>query len=234
MDLYIDPTATTSRAVLALCIELDLAIAIRPVSLMKGEHHQPPLSTLNPNRLVPVLDDRGFVLTESSAILRYLARRAGSPLYPADLQAAARVDERIAWFESNFYRDFGFQYIYPQLMPHHGRGSDEATRATIEWGRSASLRWLQVLDAHFLAGEDPWLAGKQPTIADFHGASILSLAELVGADLTAFGRVRAWLDRMETLASWRRACEDFRGFAQSLRGHPWVGLHPRPEVAEAA
>jgi glutathione S-transferase len=234
MDLYIDPTATTSRAVLATCLELDLPVTVRPVDLMKGEHHQPPLSTLNPNRLVPVLDDAGFVLTESSAILRYLARRAGSPLYPADLQAAARVDERIAWFESNFYRDFGYQYIYPQLMPHHGRGSDEATRATIEWGRAASLRWLQVLDTHFLAAEGPWLAGAQPTIADFHGASILSLAELVGTDLSVFGRVRAWLDRMDTLASWRRACEDFRAFARSMQGQPRVSLYAQPGLAEAA
>ena len=234
MDLYIDPTATTSRAVLALCFELDLPVDVRPVSLMKGEHHQPPLATLNPNRLVPVLDDDGFVLTESSAILRYLARRAGSPLYPAELHAAARVDERIAWFESNFYRDFGYQYIYPQLMPHHGRGSDEATRATIEWGRAASLRWLQVLDGHFLAGDGPWLAGAQPTIADFHGASILSLAELVGGGLEEFARVQAWLGRVETLPSWRRACEDFRAFARAIQGQPWIGLHTQSERAAAA
>ncbi len=224
MDLYIDPIATTSRAVLAACLELDLPVNVRPVSLMKGEHHQAPLATLNPNRLVPVLDDGGFVLTESSAILRYLARRAGSPLYPVDLQAAARVDERIAWFESNFYRDFGYQYVYPQLMPHHARASDEATRATIEWGRAASLRWLAVLDAHLLAGEGGWLVGGQLSIADFHGASILSLADLVGADLSPFARVRAWLDRMDTLASWRQACEAYRAFARSRPGRATVAL----------
>jgi len=121
MDLYVDPLGTTSRAVLALCRHDNIGLSVHIISLMKGEHHQPPLADLNPNRLVPVLVDGDFVLTESSAILRYLARIHGSSLYPAEPRRAARVDELMAWFESNFYKDFGYQYVYPQLLPHHRR-----------------------------------------------------------------------------------------------------------------
>jgi glutathione S-transferase len=218
MDLYIDPVATTSRAVLAMCRHEQVDVELRFVSLMKGEHHADTFARLNPNRMVPVLVDDGFVLTESSAILRYLARSRSSALYPAGLQEAARVDEMLAWFESNFYKDFGYQYVYPQLLPHHARGTGDATRATVEWGRKSSHRWLQVLDAHFLAHGQDYLTGRNLSIADFHGVSILSLGELVGCDLGGYPRVEAWNMRMKQLASWRAACEDFEGFVASVRG----------------
>jgi glutathione S-transferase len=190
---------------------------------MKGEHHQPPLAELNPNRLVPVLVDGDFVLTESSAIVRYLARMHGSGLYPTDARSAARVDELMAWFESNFYKDFGYQYVYPQLMPHHQRPGD-ANGATVEWGRTQSRRWLQVLDSHLLRHCNPFLLGAAPSVADFLGASILSLGELVGCRFDAYPQVRRWYGAIQELESWRGVNTDFSGFATSLRGHAFVAL----------
>ena len=61
---------------------------------------KPPYSGLNPNRLIPTLEDGDFVLTENSAILKYLAEKTGSPAYPKDLKQArgarhrARAGER--------------------------------------------------------------------------------------------------------------------------------------------
>lgn len=223
MDLYVDPVGTTSRAVLALCRHANMAVTVHNVSLMKGEHQHPPLSDLNPNRLVPVLVDGDFVLTESSAILRYLARVHDSPTYPAEPRRAARVDELIAWFESNFYKDFGYQYIYPQLMPHHRRpGGTNAV--TVEWGRAQSQRWLQVLDAHLLRECGPFLLGPAPSIADFHGTSILSLGELVGCRLDRYANVHRWYEEVTALESWQAVNADFRGFARSLQGKEFAGL----------
>ncbi len=232
MELYVDPVATTSRAVLALCRHEGIKLTVRPVSLMKGEQLQPAFAQINPNRLVPVLADGAFVLTESSAILRYLARQCGSALYPNDIHAAARVDEAIAWFESNLYRDFGYQYVYPQLLPHFKRSSDEATQATISWGRDQSRRWLGVLDSHFLGDSKRYLAGDDLTIADFFGGSIISLGELVGCRFEGYPNVRRWCAALNDLESWRGVNADFRHFAQSLQGNRFVQLHA--EHAQAA
>lgn len=223
MDLYADPVGTTSRAVLALCRHDNIAIRLHSISLMKGEHHHPPLSKLNPNRLVPVLVDGDFVLTESSAILRYLARVHDSTMYPTEPRRAARVDELMAWFESNFYKDFGYQYIYPQLMPHHRRPG-EANGATVEWGRVQSRRWLQVLDAHLLRECAPFLLGSSPSVADFHGASILSLGELVGCSFERYQNVRSWYLAVTELESWQRVNAEFSNLARSLHGQGFVGL----------
>ena len=75
------------------------------VDLFTGEHTQPPFEAINPNHLVPVLEDGDFRLTESSAILKYLADKTGSPLYPKDLQQRARVNERMDWVNTQLCRE---------------------------------------------------------------------------------------------------------------------------------
>ena len=223
MNLYVDPISTTSRAVLALCRHESIEISVNVISLMKGEHHQPPFAGLNPNRLVPVLVDGDFVLTESSAILRYLARTQGSSLYPAEPRRAARVDELMAWFESNFYKDFGYQYVYPQLLQEHKRPGS-ANDATVEWGRTQSRRWLEVLDTHLLRECDPFLLGSNLSIADFHGAAILSLGELVGCTFQHYPNVRKWYLAVTKLESWQAVNTEFSGFARSLEGQAFITL----------
>jgi glutathione S-transferase len=224
MKLYANAAATTSRAVMAFIEHVGLDVQLVPVDLMTGEHHQAPFSELNPNRLVPVLDDDGFVLTESSAILRYLAAKTESELYPTDIRERARVDELIAWFEANFYKDFGYQFVYPQLFPHHSRGSDEANQATIAFGKQQSCERLAVLDRHYLGDERRFLVGGRLTIADLHGASILSLGELIGCSLDAYPNVRRWYEATCALDAWSQVNHSFLGYAASLKDQTFVGL----------
>jgi glutathione S-transferase len=224
MHIYVNRAATTSRAVLAFCKATGLPVDIRDVDIMQGEHLEPAFVALNPNRLVPVLVDDDFVLTESSAILRYLADKSESPLYPKDLRVRARVDELIAWFEANFYKDFGFQYAYPQFLPHHARGSDEATRRTIEWGRDKSRAWLGVLDRHFLQASTAYLVDDALTIADFFGASILSLGELVGCSFEDYPNIQRWYENVASHPAWIEINGPFKGFATVLAGRKFIGL----------
>ena len=110
------------------------------VDLMTGEHMQPPYSAINPNRLVPMLEDGDLRLTESSAILKYLADKIGSPAYPKDLKQRAKVNEMMDWLNTNFYRDWGYDLCYPQLFPHHKRRSDEAQAAHASSGARRTPR----------------------------------------------------------------------------------------------
>jgi glutathione S-transferase len=233
MELYIDPIATTGRAVLAFCLHEQMPIRIQRVALMKGEQHLPQFARLNPNRLVPVLVDDGFVLTEASAILRYLARKSASALYPSDLRGQARVDELLAWFDSNFYRDFAFGHVYPQLLPQHRLATDDATRALVAHAFGRCAHWLQVLDRHWLGDEGYYLLGQTPTIADFFGASILSVGEMVNFELNPYRNVQRWYRAVGELGAWRSANVEFAQFVEAIRSmHPAT---PRPTAdAEAA
>ena len=93
-----------------------------------------------------MLEDGDLKLTESSAILKYLADKIGSPAYPKDLKQRAKVNEAMDWINTNFYRDWGYNLCYPQLFPHMKRRSDEAQAATLEMGKENAKRWLKLLD----------------------------------------------------------------------------------------
>ena len=75
MKLYMHPVSMTSRPVRLFMAEKGLKADEVLVDVMTGAHYQEPYASLNPNRLVPMLEDDGFKLTESSAILKYLAEK---------------------------------------------------------------------------------------------------------------------------------------------------------------
>jgi len=217
MKIYYHPASTTSRPLMLFAYETGLPVEFQVVDLFTGEHYKPPYEAINPNHLVPVLDDGDFRLTESSAILKYLADTSGSPAYPKDLKARARVNERMDWVNTQLNRDLAYGLVYPQLFPHHKRPSDEVQKATLAWAKERAAGWLKVLDSHLLAQGD-YLCGAQITIADYYAAPFVALAEAVGSDLSAYGRVKRWLGRMKALKSWNKVNAVIDGFVGSLKG----------------
>src|SRR5215213_10095600 len=113
MKLYYHPASTASRPILLFAAESGTALEMQLVDIFKGEHRQPAYAALNPNALVPMLEDGDFRLTESSAILKYLADKIDSPAYPKDLKQRAKVNEVMDWINTNFYRDYAYGFIYP-------------------------------------------------------------------------------------------------------------------------
>jgi glutathione S-transferase len=219
MKLYMHPVSTAARPVRLMLAEHGIACEEVFVDLMKGEHHQEPYATLNPSKMLPMLDDDGFRLTESSAILKYLADKFTlDAVYPKDLKARARINEVMDWLNTQFYRDFGYGLVYPQLFPTHKRRSDEAHGACIEWGQQNAKRWLQVLESHWLGGGNAYLGGSTLSIADYFGSGIVSIGELVGCDFAEYPNIKAWLGRMKALGSWASVNEVFEGFAAGNRG----------------
>src|SRR5262249_27926794 len=150
MKLYMHPISTASRPVRLLIAETGIKCDEEIVDLLKGAHYEAPYASLNPNRMVPMLEDGDFRLTESSAILKYLADKYDLSAYPKDLKKRAKVNEVMDWLNTQFYRDFGYGLVYPQLFPHHKRRSEEAHCGTIAWGQQGAKTWLQILNDHWI------------------------------------------------------------------------------------
>src|SRR6187431_1945793 len=150
MKLYMHPVSTGARPVRLMLAEHDIPCEEVFVDLMAGAHHQPPYSDINPNRLIPMLEEAdGWRLTESSAILKYIAdKHALHAVYPTALRERARVNE--------------------------------AQAACLERGQQRSQRWLKLLDEHWIGANKPYLCGDAVTIADYLGSGIVSIGELVG------------------------------------------------------
>jgi len=217
MKIYYHPASTTSRPLMLFAAENGIKIDFQVVDLFTGEHYQPPFAEgVNPNRQVPVLEDGDFRLTESATILKYLAVKAKSPLYPEELKARARVNERMDWINTQLNRDLCYGLVYPQAFPHHKRPSDELQKGTLAWAKERAAGWLSVLDKHIL-GRNEYLCGSQITIADYYGASFVNTAAVIGSDLSGYPNIKRWLGNMKKLKSWPKVNEVFYGLVDSVK-----------------
>jgi glutathione S-transferase len=217
VKLYMHPVSMTSRPVRLFIAENGIDVDELMVDLMAGEHYEEPFTAINPNRLVPVLEDGGFRLTERSAILKYLADKIDSPAYPNGLRERAKVNEIMDWFNTNFYRDYAYGWIYPQLFPHHRRPTEDVHLATIAWGKERAKGWLRILNDHWLGPDKPYLCGDRITIADHFGGCLLTLGEVIRCDFSAYPNIQRWVGNMKRLPSWPKVNEALYGFAEAVK-----------------
>jgi len=222
MKLYMHPVSMTSRPVRLFIAESGIKVDEQFVDLMTGEHYKEPFASINPNRLVPVLEDGDLRLTESSAILKYLADRIDSPAYPKDLKQRAKVNEMMDWLNTNFYRDYAYGFIYPQVFPHHRRPTDEMQSGTVAWGKERTEGWLRLLNDYWIGPTKPYLCGERITIADYFGSGLVTLGEVVGCDFAGYTNIKRWLDNMKRLPSWSKVNEVFYGLVESVKGQSFV------------
>jgi len=134
------------------------------------------------------------------------------------------VDEAIEWFYSNFYKDHGYGLIYPQLFPHHKRPTDEAQAGAVAWGKEKAQHWLGILDRDLIGPSRKFLCGDKPTIADYVGAELVTLGELVHCTYKDYPNVRRWIDNMKALKYWAQVHEVADGFAASLKDKQFASI----------
>jgi len=84
--------------------------------------------------------------------------------------------------------------------------------------------WLQVLNDYWLGPTRKYLCGDQITIADYFGVCLLTLGEVIGCDFGAYPNVERWLGNMKRLASWPKINEALYGYAEAVKGQPFVRI----------
>lgn len=218
MRLYYHPVSTTSRPILLFAAESGIDLEYQVVDLMTGEHLGEAYGKINPNHLVPVLEDGEFRLTESSSILKYLADKIDSPAYPKELKARARVNEAMDWLNANLYRDWGYGLVYPQTFPHHKRPDDAVQAGTLKWAQEKSRNWLRILNDHMIGPDRSWLCGDDITLADYFGAPMISIGEVIGCDFAKYPNVQRWMTGVKALPNWQKVNEAFEGLKGAFAG----------------
>src|ERR1700751_1312812 len=98
MKLHVAPPSPRGFKVLAVARQLGLDFDLCPVDLLTGAQNQTQFVALNPNRKMPVMEDDGFVLWESNAIMQYLAsKKPDVGLLPLDPRHRADVSRWQFW-----------------------------------------------------------------------------------------------------------------------------------------
>ena len=126
MRLYQHPMSANSRAATLAALQLKAPVELVFVDLAKGEQREPEYLKLNPNHRVPVLEDDGFHLWESRAIMQYLADKTpGQTVYPAEARARADVNRWLFWCGQHFAPAIGIYFWENLVKPMIGRGAPD-------------------------------------------------------------------------------------------------------------
>jgi len=202
MKLHVFPPSPRAVKVLALANHLALDCEIVIVDLFQGGNATPEFAALNANRKMPVLEDDGFVLWESNAILQYLAsRRPESGLWPSDPRRQADVARWQFWDCAHWDPTcalFVFERVVKRLA-----GLGEPDPAQIAKGESELQRFGAVLNEN-LKGRR-WITGDALTIADFSLGAALVHAEAARIPLDPYPEVERWYAGLAALPGWQKA-----------------------------
>jgi len=225
MKLYFHPVSTVSRPIMLLAADENIALDMQLVDLFKGEHKQPAYLAVNPNAQIPVLEDGDFRLSESSAILKYLAEKNGSPAYPADIKQRARVNEMMDWFNTGLYRDLGYGLVYAQAFPDAIYPDAAVQSATLARAQKKANHWLGILDQNLLGTKNKFVCGDHLSLADYLGVCILTAGEVTHLKYDAYPNVTRWINTMKARPTWAKVNEGFyQYFVGGYKDGKFLGL----------
>lgn len=201
MKLYINKLSPNVRRVRLTAAVLGLKLEEIELDFTKGEHKTPDYLALNPNGAVPTLTDGDFVLTESRAIMQYLAAtKPESGLLPHDERGRADTTRWQFWDSSHFSPQVGTLVFQRMLKPMFGMGEPDA--AKIEEALVNVRRYGAVLNQH-LEGKS-YVIANALTLADLTLASTLMYAKQVDVPLGEFPHVQSWFVRITELEAWKQ------------------------------
>lgn len=154
--------------------------------------------TLNPNGLIPTLEDGSAVLWESNAIVRYLYTKYGThPALPSDLGVRGRADGWTDWYATTFWAN-----VRPLLVQLVRTPADQRDAQLIDSSLRAATAAAEILEREL--GKRPYLAGDHFTFGDIPVASASQRwfnLPLQRAKLPAF---EAWYTRVKERPGFKR------------------------------
>nr|QIJ45832.1 glutathione S transferase Delta 1 [Meteorus pulchricornis]QIJ45833.1 glutathione S transferase Delta 2 [Meteorus pulchricornis] len=211
IDLYHIPPSAPCRAVRLTAAAIDVDLNLKLVDLMSGEQLKPEYLKMNPQHTVPTMDDKGFYLGESRAIMGYLVNQYGKndSLYPKEPKARALVDQRLYFDLGTLYQAFA-DYYYPMIFA--GAPKDEAKFAKIGVA-------FDFLDKFLKNGT--YAAGDHLTIADLALIVTVSNCEVMEYDISKYKNVTRWAAKIKSEAKKYEeingeGAKAFRAFADKL------------------
>jgi glutathione S-transferase len=202
MRLHVLPPSPNAIKVLAAAHHLDLPFELVPVDLFRGDQRSQAFTALNPNQMMPVLEDEGFVLWESNAILQYLAaRRPESGLWPSDALRQADVLRWLFWQTAHWGPTCGtyvFERVVKRLAALGPANEAEVARREPDFHKYAGVLNGQLRGTR-------WVAGDDLTVADFAIGAWMVYGEDARFPMERHPEITRWYADLAALPAWQRA-----------------------------
>ena len=187
LTIYGADLSSPSSKVRFVANALGLDYEYKRVDLVKEENRSEEHLKLHPGGKVPVIEDDGFVLFESNAIIKYLAAKSASPLYPSGIKQRAVIDQWTDFVSHHIATAVSrvlFNRVFAPFL------NVEVDNRSISEGLTFLDRFLPVVDNPLK--ERRYLAGGELTIADFGLLSALDPCEVAQVDLSGYLNITRW------------------------------------------
>jgi glutathione S-transferase len=179
------------QKVLWTLAELDLRYERTDAGLKFGIVDTPAYRAMNPNGLVPTIDDDGFVLWESNAIVRYLTmKHASGTLYPADTRERFSAERWMDWQQTSLNPPIGLIFFNLIRLP-----AERRDMAAVSRNLPLAEGCLAILDEQ-LAAHD-YVNGSRFTMADIPAGTSVSRWSKLPIDRQSRPNVERWLTRLK-------------------------------------
>lgn len=199
MKLFYVVGSPNCRKVHAVVNHLGLSLDFEYLDFLGGDLRAPDFRAFNPNGMVPVLVDDGFVLWESNAIMQYLADASPeNTLFPRDPKVRADIVRWQCWELAHYNKALGALSFETVAKPAFlGAAPDPAT---VRWASAELERHAPVLDAH-LRGRS-FMVGERLTLADYSVAHLEGFQPATPFDWARYPNIVAYYERMRTTPDW--------------------------------
>jgi len=199
--LWGHPKSINVQKVLWALDELDLEFQGIDAGGKFGRVNDADYLTLNPNGLVPTLEDGNAAIWESNAILRYLAVKYGAaPFLPADLAQRARADAWTDWYTTTFWAN-----VRPLVVQLVRTPEAERDRALIDQSlRNVNLA-VGILDREL--GRKPFVAGDEFSFGDIPLGAAAQRWFSLPIERPAANSVQAWYDQLKQRPGFKRSVD---------------------------
>lgn len=209
LKLHVFPPSPRAFKVLLAAHQLGVDYEFALVDLRKGAQRAPEFSALNPNSRMPVLEEDGYVLWESNAIVEYLAAKANA--LPQEARGRLAITKWLYW-ESNHWDPACAIFVFERLVKAVF-GLGETSASEIARGEASFARIAPVLNGEL--EKHRYLTGDTLTVADLAIASPFCVAEIVKYPLDEYRGIQRWRADLESLPSWKRTVALQREYAPS-------------------
>ncbi len=193
IKLYIDYISQPARAVLALCKFNNIPHEVVEVRVFRNQQNESSFAKINPLRKIPALEEEGFTLSESHAMMRYLcnSRKVAPNWYPQnDVKQRAKIDVYLDWHHLNTRRCTWF--IVATRFPDTPYIKEQ--NLTPEGEKKHVMVTLKKIEEIFLQ-DKKFLCGDEMSIADLSACSEIIQLHMVGFDFSQYPKITQWLER---------------------------------------
>lgn len=188
---------------------LGLQYEYKKIDLGAGEQRKPEFLSINPAGKVPAINDDGFILSESGAIIKYFADKVESSLYPKSLKERALVDQEMDFLTLHVGGAMQKVVFNRLFAPRRKITIDERA---LEEGIGFLGRFLPIVEKKL--SQTPYVAGKVLTLADMTLLATLDPAEITNVNLDVYPCIKKWRENLRKQDFYTKC---YKEYGESLK-----------------